>query len=140
MIKLFFAVAILILTMGCKKEDDIAPINFNPTVEYGSMTDQEGNSYKTIVIGTQTWMAENLKTTRYRNGDLIPFVTDMKQWINLASGAYCWYNNEIIYKSTYGALYNWYTVNDSRNIAPAGWHIPDDDEWLTLINYLGDGA
>jgi uncharacterized protein (TIGR02145 family) len=128
----------LMLTISCKKKaDDIADINFNPSITYGSMTDQDGNVYKTVTIGNQTWMAENLKTTRYRNGDPIALVTDNTKWINLTTGAYCWYNNDLINKSTYGALYNWFAVYDNRDIAPAGWHIPNADEWNTLITYLG---
>lgn len=92
------------------------------------VTDIDGNLYHTTTIGTQVWMAENLKVTKYRNGD--PLFSG--QWSdNLLSGAYC------IYKTEYGNLYNWYAVNDSRNIAPAGWHVPTEEEWTTLINYLG---
>jgi uncharacterized protein (TIGR02145 family) len=104
------------------------------------MTDQDGNTYKTVVIGTQIWMAENLKTTRYRNGDFIPTITNNAQWIGLTTGAYSWYNNDINYKSIYGALYNWFAINDSRNIAPDGWHVPNENEWDTLITYLGTGT
>jgi uncharacterized protein (TIGR02145 family) len=102
------------------------------------VADNDGNVYKTIKIGTQTWMAENLKTTRYRNGDPIPNVTDNSNWMALTSGAYCWYKNDAdTYKSTYGAMYNWYAVADSRNVAPIGWHIPTDAEWTTLATFLG---
>jgi uncharacterized protein (TIGR02145 family) len=101
------------------------------------VTDIEGNVYKTIQIGTQTWMAENLKTTKYRNGDPITNVTAIMDWNDLTTGAYCWYNNDISNKATYGALYNWYAVTDSRNIAPSGWHVPTNDEMHTLMNYLG---
>ena len=100
--------------------------------------DIEGNVYKTIQIGTQTWMAENLKTTRYRNGDSIHNETVNSTWVALSTGSYCWYyNDSSSYKATYGALYNWFAVNDSRNLAPKGWHIPTDDEWSTLTTYLG---
>jgi uncharacterized protein (TIGR02145 family) len=113
-------------------------INFNAGLTYGTMTDIEGNVYKTITIGTQTWMAENLRTTKYRNGDLIPNVTIMGGWSGLNTSAYCWYNNDAnSYKLLYGAMYNWYAVADTRNIAPVGWHIPTDAEWATLINYCG---
>jgi uncharacterized protein (TIGR02145 family) len=114
----------------------IGPIIFNPDLTYGTMTDVDGNVYKTITIGTQTWMAENLKTTRYRNGEPIPNVT--ATWAGLTTGAYCWFNNDATtYKATYGALYNWYAVADSRNIAPTGWHVPTDAEWTTLTTFLG---
>ena len=116
-------------------------ITFNPDLVYGTMTDIDGNIYKTITIGTQTWMAENLKTTKYRNGDVIPNVTVNESWAALATGAYCWYNNDAAtYKVTYGALYNWYAVTDSRNIAPVGWHVPTDAEWTTLTTYIGGEA
>lgn len=109
-------------------------IIFNPNLTYGIVTDVEGNLYKTIQIGTQTWMAENLKTTKYRNGDPIPNVPIT----GASTGAYCWYNNDAAtYKTNYGALYNWLAVKDSRNLAPAGWHIPTDEEWTILTDFLG---
>ena len=84
-------------------------------------------------------MAENLRTTHYRNGDAIPNVTDNTAWNGLTTGAYCWYNNdEASYKMLYGALYNWYTGNDSRNLCPTGWHVPTDTEWTTLTTLLGN--
>lgn len=93
----------------------------------GTVTDIDGNVYKTVTIGTQCWMSENLKTTKYRNGNPIPNITDNGAWAALTTGAYCWYNNdESNNKVTYGALYNYYAVNDSRSIAPVGWHIPTD--------------
>jgi uncharacterized protein (TIGR02145 family) len=112
------------------------PILFNPTLTYGSVTDADGNVYKTIQIGTQTWMAENLKTTKYRNGDPISNLTAAGDWSASTSGAYCWYNNDITNKATYGALYNLYAVKDSRSIAPAGWHVPTSNEVVTLMTYL----
>ena len=93
--------------------------------------------YQTITIGTQVWMAENLKATHFRNGDAIPHVTDGATWQSLTTGAYCEYNNDINNVATYGRLYNWYAVNDYRNIAPVGWHVPIDAEWQTLVDYLG---
>lgn len=109
----------------------------NPNLTYGSMTDQEGNVYKTIVIGTQEWMAENLNTSHYRHGDLIPNVTDYVQWQNLSTGAWAFYNNDSQYVCPYGKLYNWYAVNDPSNLCPESWHIPSDAEWSTLTDYLG---
>ncbi len=101
------------------------------------VTDIEGNVYKTVTIGTQTWMAENLKTSKYNDGSSIPMVTDNTSWPNLATPAFCWYNNdETAYKNIYGALYNWHTVNTAR-LCPAGWHVPADTEWKTMIAYLG---
>ena len=106
--------------------------NFN----FAACTDADGNSYKVVTIGTQTWMAENLKTTQYNDGTTIPNVTDNTSWANLTTGAYSWYNNDAAtYKNTYGALYNWYTVNTGK-LAPKGWHVATDAEWTTLENYL----
>jgi len=103
-----------------------------------TVTDNDGNLYHTVTIGTQTWLAENLKTTRYRNGDPIPNITDGTTWSKLNSGAYCNYNNVQINGTTYGRLYNWSGVNESRKIAPKGWHIASDAEWKTLTTYLGE--
>lgn len=103
-----------------------------------TVKDIDGNVYNTVTIGTQVWMVENLKTTRYRNGDLIHNETDDATWKKLTSAGYCWYNNdETANKTTYGALYNWYAVSEIRNIAPLGWHVPTIDEWKILITFLG---
>ena len=103
---------------------------------YGTVTDVEGNVYKIVTIGSQTWMKENLKTTKFNNGDPIPLVKDPFDWGTLKTAAYCWYNNDSSYKRTYGALYNFYTI-DSSNICPTGWHVPDFEEWSALASYLG---
>jgi uncharacterized protein (TIGR02145 family) len=129
----------LIIICNCKKNDDIDNINFNPSITYGSMSDQDGNLYKTVTIGTQIWMAENLKTSKYNNGSIIPSVTDNNGWYNLVTPGYCWYNNDITNKANYGALYNWYTVNTGK-LCPSGWHVPSDSEWTTLTTYLGGEA
>ncbi len=110
-------------------------INNNPNM--GTVTDIDGNVYQTVKIGDQWWMAEDLKVTRYSNGDTIANVTSNTEWENLTTGAYCYYDNNSSYAADYGALYNWYAVNDSRNIAPAGWHSPTDEEWKELEMYLG---
>ncbi len=102
-----------------------------------TVTDIDGNVYHTVTIGTQVWTVENLKVTKYRNGDPIPNVTDGSVWAALTTGAYYNIGNDSSFVSTYGRLYNWFAVTDSRNIAPAGWHVPTDAEWQTLINYLG---
>jgi uncharacterized protein (TIGR02145 family) len=104
--------------------------------ESGSVADIEGNVYKTITIGDQRWMANNLKTTKYNDGSVIPNVEDSTTWINLTTDAYCWYNNNAFYKTTYGTLYNWYAAT-SNKLCPTGWHVPTDDEWMVLINDLG---
>jgi uncharacterized protein (TIGR02145 family) len=102
-----------------------------------TMTDIDRNSYRTVKIGYQWWMAENLKVIHYRNGDPIPNVTGDTEWYNLATGAYCAYDNNETRAESYGYLFNWYTVNDSRSIAPSSWHVPTDEEWQTLVDYLG---
>ena len=101
------------------------------------VTDIDGNVYHTVTIGPQVWMVENLRTTKYRNGDPIPYISDNKNLENITTGAYSIYGNDISHKSVYGALYNWFAVADPREIAPAGWHIPSDDEWTILIENLG---
>ncbi len=103
----------------------------------GTVTDYDGNSYYTVTIGTQVWMMENLKTIKYNDGTSIPLVTGNTEWSNLTSSGYCWYSNdEVANKNTYGALYNWYVVNNG-NLCPSGWHLPTDAEWTTLAEYLG---
>ena len=102
-----------------------------------TVTDIDGNVYRTVKIGTQVWMAENLKTTKYRNGDPIPNVRDNESWKALTTGAYCWYNNDGANKASYGGLYNWFAVADIRKIAPKGWHVASDAEWSILTDFLG---
>jgi uncharacterized protein (TIGR02145 family) len=120
------------------------------TQETGTVTDIDGNEYQTVKIGDQWWMAENLKVTRYRNGDAIPTGLSNTQWESTTSGAYAVYphgggeteddveginsNEEII--TAYGKLYNWYAVNDSRGLCPEGWHVPTDAEWTVLVDYV----
>ena len=101
------------------------------------LTDIDGNKYPTVKICDQIWMAKNLDVAHYRNGDIIPQVTDPTEWANLTTGAWCWYNNESSNGAVYGRLYNWYAVNDPRGLAPEGWHVPSDGEWDTLVNCLG---
>jgi uncharacterized protein (TIGR02145 family) len=99
------------------------------------LKDIDGNVYKTVTIGTQVWMAENLKTTKYNDGTAIPLVTNFDTWSASTIDAYCWYNNDSTNKEVYGALYNWYTVN-TKKLCPTGWHVPADAEWTTMANYL----
>jgi uncharacterized protein (TIGR02145 family) len=103
----------------------------------GTVTDIDGNLYYTVKIGDQWWMLENLKVAHYRNGDPIPHVTDAGEWEGLSIGAYCEYDNDPTNVGTYGRLYNWHAVSDSRNIAPEGWHVPTDSEWKQLEMFLG---
>jgi uncharacterized protein (TIGR02145 family) len=134
----------LVFSNSCKKDDDNNPTNgrttalFNTGVTYGTMTDQDGNVYETVTIGTQTWMAENLRTTKYNDGSSITNVTSASEWEGLTTGAYCNYNNTSSNDTiaTFGRLYNWYAVNTGK-LAPAGWHVPTDAEWTTCTTYLG---
>jgi uncharacterized protein (TIGR02145 family) len=108
---------------------------------------------ESVTIGSQVWMTKNLSLAAYRDGTPIPQVTDQIQWANLTTGAWCWYNNDsVTYAATYGRLYNWFAVagiHDAaseanpalrKELAPAGWHVPNDDEWSTMINYLDSAA
>jgi uncharacterized protein (TIGR02145 family) len=102
-----------------------------------TVKDIDGNVYHTVTIGKQIWMIENLRVTKYRNGAPIPFVNDSVQWAKLENGAYCNYKNDASIASIYGRLYNYYTIIDSRNMCPDGWHVPSDKEWQVLVDYLG---
>lgn len=107
------------------------------TFDFVPCTDADGNNYTVVKIGEQLWMAENLKTTKYGNGESVSSIEDNSAWSNLTTGAYCAYNNKDENSSTYGYLYNWYAASDSNNLAPIGWHVPSDAEWQDLNNYLG---
>ncbi len=102
-----------------------------------TITDIANNHYRIVQIGTQVWMGENLRTTKYQNGDPLPDITDATAWSQRTTGACCEYDNSAANASVYGFLYNWYAVNDSRNIAPAGWHVPSFDEYTVLMTCLG---
>jgi uncharacterized protein (TIGR02145 family)/uncharacterized repeat protein (TIGR02543 family) len=120
------------------------PFNFSTPItaqttlyaKWASLYDIDGNFYDTITIGTQMWMVENLKTTRYNDGSAIPLVTDNTAWSNLTTSGYCYYNDSATYGTTYGALYNGYSVN-TKKLAPIGWHVPTDSEWTVLITLYG---
>ena len=107
-----------------------------------NITDAENNTYKTVYIGTQQWMAENLKTSKYSDGSTILNITDDNtQWQNNTTGAWTYYNNDASNNAKYGKLYNWYAVskisNGNKNVCPTGWHVPTDSEWTVLTDYLG---
>ncbi|MCX6258441.1 MAG: fibrobacter succinogenes major paralogous domain-containing protein [Bacteroidia bacterium] len=120
---------ILLFTNSCKKVD-------NENSSY-IVNDIDGNVYHTVNVGTQVWMVENLKVTKYNNGTAIPLVTDNTAWSNLTTPGYCWYNDSAqTYKNTYGALYNWYAENNGI-LCPTGWHVPTNFEWTQLTNFLG---
>jgi uncharacterized protein (TIGR02145 family) len=111
-------------------------ISFN----FIACTDFENNYYPVVEIGTQVWMAENLKTTRLNDGTTIPLVNDNTTWYNMTTPGYCWYsNNEATYKNPYGALYNWHVVNTGK-LCPTGWHVPTDPEWAILTTFIGGNA
>ena len=107
------------------------------SLESGTVTDIDGNVYKTAKIGDLWWMMENLKVTHYQNGESIPNVTDAREWDALETGAWCTYDNDPANGETYGLLYNWYAVDDSRKLAPEGWRVPTDEEWKQLEMVLG---
>jgi uncharacterized protein (TIGR02145 family) len=136
---------VIVLAFGCKKDSNEGSAIgnttavFNPNLTYGTMTDQDDNVCKTIQIGTQVWMAENLKVTKYRNGELIGTTDPATLSIaNEMSPKYQWpCLNDESNVATYGRLYTWDAVNDSRNLAPEGWHVARYDEWITLRDMLG---
>jgi uncharacterized protein (TIGR02145 family) len=123
-----FRISLIIIAcsffQSCHKEKNGLPV------------DGDGNTYDTIVIGNQTWLKQDLKTTKYNNEVSIPLVTDDNQWASMSSAAFCWYQNDPEFKDDYGALYNWWAVNVSF-LCPVGYHAPNDEEWNILINYLG---
>jgi uncharacterized protein (TIGR02145 family) len=128
----FITCAILFLQLGCSKEDNTD----QPASPDNSVRDIDGNRYNTVTIGDQVWMAENLRTTRYRDGRDIPEVTDNGSWTTLDSGAWCHQNNDPGNESLHGRLYNWFAASDEY-ICPQGWHIPTETEWQTLEMELG---
>ena len=109
-----------------------------------NVKDIDGNVYKTVLIGTQLWFAENLKTSKYNDGSPIPNIPDKSQWQNNTTGAWCYYNNDATNNAKYGNLYNWYVVspiaNGNKNVCPTGWHVPTNDEWSILYIFLGNNA
>ena len=114
----------------------------NPSSGYGSnISDIDGNSYKTVYIGNQQWMAENLKVTKYNDSTAIPNIIDNTQWSNLTTGAWVYLDNDVANNAKYGKLYNWYaaspTMNGNKNVCPIGWHLPSQAEWTVLTEYLG---
>jgi uncharacterized protein (TIGR02145 family) len=114
-----------VTTNSCKKDND------------DTVTDIDGNVYRTIAIGGNIWMAENLRTTKFRDGSAIPLVTDATQWTGLSSSAFCWPENSITNKNPLGGLYNGYAVNDPKGLCPTGWHVSTDGEWQELEISVG---
>jgi uncharacterized protein (TIGR02145 family) len=124
---LFILIVTAAIINGCEKDKD------DPG---GTITDVEGNVYKTVKIGSQVWMAENLKTTKFNDNSAIPNVSVASSWEILTTPGYSWYNNDIANKDTMGAMYNWYAANRS-NICPSGWSVPSDSDFIELELHLG---
>ena len=160
--KLLFAVIFIGTLISCKKESSTPVVSTNSVVKdttklidginftsigtaigkFGNgLTDVEGNKYKTVIIGTQEWMAENLKVSKYRSGQSIQKVIDNYQWQNLQQGAWCYNSNDDANNTKYGKLYNQYSLQEdyisNRFLCPTGWHVPKYSEWKILIDYLG---
>jgi len=126
-----------LLIISCeKKKDEDDP---TPPPLTGTVTDIDGNVYPTVTIGSQVWMAANLNTTHYRNGDTIHHVADGTEWYNMTTEAYCVYENQSSNSAAYGKMYNWHAVNTTL-LCPDGWHVPSDAEWEILENFLGEPA
>jgi len=140
MYKIFLVLIVLstgLINISCSDNSTGTNDDNEQNSNTGSVSDIDGNSYKTIKIGDQWWMAENLEVTHYRNGDAISFPTDSSSWASTTHGAYGIYKNENVNANTYGYLYNWFAINDNRNIAPDGWHVATDEEWKELEIGLG---
>jgi uncharacterized protein (TIGR02145 family) len=138
LIPLFLTGILFFSVSSCESEEEEAPPDetiYNPNLTYGSIFDMEGNEYKTIKIGTQTWMAGNLRSTRYNDSTAIKLIIDDNQWADANFAAYCWYGNDKKQWLANGVLYNWYAI-DSNKICPMGWHVPSDAEWTKLEIYL----
>lgn len=129
----------LLLFSACKKEESEPTPDPAPPATL-TVTDIDGNTYPAVRIGNQVWMAENLRTAHYRNGDPIPHLVDSADWAGAVAGGWCNYDNAPANDALYGKLYNWYATTDPRQICPEGWHVPTYTEWTTLMSYLGGAA
>ena len=141
---LLLSPALMLLTLfscgGKGKSDDKSEVSASEkkgNKEQISSSERTDKNFKTVKIGKQIWMAQNLNVSTYRNGDSILWIQDDSAWSKLRTGAFCYYQNKTANGSKYGKLYNWYAVNDPHGLAPQGWHIPSDAEWRQLIDYLG---
>lgn len=137
---LLISLFILLQFISCKEsstspDDQEEPDNFENCGD--SFKDTDGNSYQTVQIGDQCWMAEDLRTTSYRDGTSIPNVTGDNEWAALSTAAWAYYANDDFNSDVYGKLYNWFAVNDIKGICPAGWTVPSDDDWKILEIELG---
>jgi uncharacterized protein (TIGR02145 family) len=130
---LFIFIGLTFTLTTCNDKNDEEPADPNK----GTVQDVQGNSYPTIKIGEQWWMAENLNTTKFRTGEDIPNITGTGEWISSENAAYCNSNNDTAIAEVYGRLYNWYAAADNRKICPNGWHVPNDNDWAALTQFLG---
>lgn len=112
----------------------------NNAISYGQVSDIDGNTYKTVVIDNLVWFAENLKVTRFQNGDVIPNVSDSATWATLSSAGMCSYQNDTSYDCPYGKLYNFFVASDARNPCPIGWRVPSKNDYDSLVNYFDPDA
>jgi uncharacterized protein (TIGR02145 family) len=150
-----YLLASVILLLSCKKESSNPSSNKSTnsttntttsTAKYGNgVTDLDGYKYKTVVIGNQEWMGENLKVSKYNDGTVIPNIIDNTQWSKLTTGAWCYNNNNNISNDLkFAKLYNWYalspTTNGNKNVCPTGWHVPTDNDWSIMTDFLGGEA
>lgn len=127
-----FLAFIIVASLSCKKEDSDDDLPETDTV-----ADIEGNTYQTVKIGNQWWMAENLRTNLLSDSTAIQFVSNTSTWIGFSNPAFCWYDNNFnVFGSKYGALYNWHAVNTGK-LCPDGWRVPGNNDWLILTNHLG---
>jgi uncharacterized protein (TIGR02145 family) len=133
--KIILLASVFFTVIACKKEEN-TNTPASATTNSETVKDVDGNSYKTVKIGNQTWMAENLRVSKYNDGTSIPVVTDKKAWEALKTPAMSEYDNSSSNGATYGKMYNFYTVSTNK-VCPTGWHVPSDQEWLTMINFLG---
>lgn len=129
-----------VVTHAISTETEIDSVVFYRPAIMESIVDADGNVYSSVVIGSQEWLSENLRTSKFSNGESIPEITDNSVWQSFNTPAFCWYDNSDIHDVPNGKLYNWFTVNDSRNICPIGWHVPSNTEWQTLINYVSSNG
>lgn len=135
--KLITLILGITLAYSCSKSSDGNSNSTDLYIPGPDVIDIEGNLYQTVTNCNQTWTRRNLNVSKYRNGDVIPQVTDPTVWANLTTGAWCYYNNDPANGVIYGKLYNWYAINDSRGLAPLGYHIPSEVEWNSLETCLG---
>ena len=134
---IIFSIIFTVLNTGCDYflQYPTPPVDYSGQID--SITDIDGNVYKTIGIGTQIWMAENLKTTRLNDGIKIPLIKEDTAWAYVYAPAYCFYNNDsALFGNTYGALYNFYAVNTEK-LCPDGWRVPSKSDWEILSDFLG---